>query len=462
MIFCPNCFTANSMKSGVCQGKSPADVYCTVCGFREYKKREERALPIGAVLRSRYIIGRILGTGGFGITYLAYDNCDRNRYAIKEYFPAEWAMREMYTHRVIPSSHSKERLYHHGREVFSREADFLAKLTNIPHIVSVKDYFVENGTAYMVMEYLDGRTIRNYVRSNAKGGISVSKANQIIQDVGMSLQQIHKYMLLHRDIGPDNLILLKDQTVYLIDFGATRMYGLNSPHSMSVLVKEGFAPIEQYSRSGKQGPWTDIYALAATYYFLTTGVKPPSAPDRITGKDVVPLHAKNPTVPDNISKAIEHAMAVDWKNRPQSVDRFLEEMGLSDSVSGFQEIEDDDKTLLLEKKIYSTNNKNIPSLLMQTGLQRNRYFFTSNRYLYIGRVKEKNHIVLEDQQVSGVHCFIQYDAENENFLITNYSANRTYTSQGILDKGKAVYLKKGEWFYIQTDRERYIFYLEVE
>lgn len=450
------------MKSGVCQGKSPADVYCTVCGFREYKKREERALPIGAVLRSRYIIGRILGTGGFGITYLAYDNCDRNRYAIKEYFPAEWAMREMYTHRVIPSSHSKERLYHHGREVFSREADFLAKLTNIPHIVSVKDYFVENGTAYMVMEYLDGRTIRNYVRSNAKGGISVSKANQIIQDVGMSLQQIHKYMLLHRDIGPDNLILLKDQTVYLIDFGATRMYGLNSPHSMSVLVKEGFAPIEQYSRSGKQGPWTDIYALAATYYFLTTGVKPPSAPDRITGKDVVPLHAKNPTVPDNISKAIEHAMAVDWKNRPQSVDRFLEEMGLSDSVSGFQEIEDDDKTLLLEKKIYSTNNKNIPSLLMQTGLQRNRYFFTSNRYLYIGRVKEKNHIVLEDQQVSGVHCFIQYDAENENFLITNYSANRTYTSQGILDKGKAVYLKKGEWFYIQTDRERYIFYLEVE
>ena len=353
MMFCPNCFAANSMKSETNQGKSHSIVQCSICGYQDNGKREERALPLGTRLCSCYIIGRVLGIGGFGITYLAYDVYSGIRYAIKEYFPAEWAMREMSSYRIIPTSHSTEKLYYHGREVFAHEAEYLRKLCHIPHIVSVRGYFTENETAYMVMDFLDGNTLRNYVRNNGQNGIPIPMANQIIRDVGMSLQQIHQSMLLHRDIGPDNLILMNDQTVYLIDFGATRMYGLNSPHSMSVLVKEGFAPIEQYSRSGKQGPWTDIYALAATYYFLTTTVKPPSAPDRITGIKMLPLQKMNPNVPKDISKAIAHAMAKNWKHRPQTVSEFLDEMGLSDDKKTSFGQDDYDKTIFLDDKVCS-------------------------------------------------------------------------------------------------------------
>ncbi|MDE6851572.1 MAG: serine/threonine protein kinase, partial [Lachnospiraceae bacterium] len=382
MLFCPNCFAANSMKSETNQGESHINVQCSVCGFQDSGKREERALPVGIRLRSCYIIGRVLGIGGFGITYLAYDVNSGIRYAIKEYFPAEWAIREMSSYRIIPTSHSTEQLYHHGRDVFAHEAEYLRKLSHIPHIVSVRGYFTENETAYMVMDFLDGKTLRNYVRINGQNGIPFPLANQIIRDVGMSLQQIHQSMLLHRDIGPDNLILMNNQTVYLIDFGATRMYGLNSPHSMSVLVKEGFAPIEQYSRSGKQGPWTDIYALAATYYFLTTGVKPPSAPDRITGMKMVSLQERNPNVSKEVSKAIAHAMEEDWKHRPQTVGEFLNEMGLSNDKKISMGQSGYDKTIFLNDKFFWTNTQKIPSLLMQTGLQRNRYLLINNRYLY--------------------------------------------------------------------------------
>lgn len=290
-------------------------------------------------------------------------------------------------------------------------------------------------------------------------------AGRIIKEAGAALHQVHAQMLLHRDVGPDNIMITNDGNIRLIDFGATRMYALNSPKSMSVLVKPGFAPIEQYSRAGNQGPWTDVYALAATYYYLVAGEKPPEAPDRIAGSLVKPLKSIDASFPQNISDAIEHALEENWRKRPQSVRDFLSEMGLiqnrnnmARTIWGWQGTSvDAGKRISSEKQV-----RKKPCVLLQMGNRRTRYYFMSNDTLSIGRTPNQSNIVLNDNQVSGIHCKLWYDAGGNRFMIENYSSNRTYTSQGLLEKGQGTYLVKGEWIYIQTMRERYIFYLEVE
>jgi serine/threonine protein kinase len=422
------------------------------------KKRNARALPVEKLLHNRYIVGRVLGIGGFGITYVVYDIEKKERMAMKEYFPTEWAMRMSGDCSIVPNSQSKEALYHHGQEVFMNEARVLSRLRDIPNVVNVKDFFVENGTAYMVMELLDGYTLGGYLKVRGIKNLPYENANNITRQVGNALVQVHEHMLLHRDVGPDNIMLTRSGDICLIDFGATRMYALNSPTSMSVLVKPGFAPIEQYSRAGNQGPWTDVYALAATYYYLVTGKKPPEAPDRIAGVKVTPLTQLVPGLPQNISDAVNHALAEDWRQRPHNVQVFLTEMGLVDRQNNGRmwqpEGGDSEEQDVPGKK---------PCVLMQVGNQRRRYYFMQDNTLVVGRTeKQCNIVIAQDNQVSGQHFKLWYDWRRERFTVENYSANRTYTSQGVLEKNQGTYLMKGEWLYIQTVKERYIFYLEVE
>ncbi|MCI8509536.1 MAG: protein kinase [Lachnospiraceae bacterium] len=455
MKSCPNCFTTKNFQQNV----------CVVCGFKNVAARETRALPLEKVLNQRYVVGRVLGIGGFGITYVAYDMQKKERVAIKEYFPAEWATRLATNSKVIPSSRTNGNFYQHGRKVFINEARVLSRLKDVPNVANVYALFEENGTAYMVMELLEGYTLNEYIQTTDKRCISYKEANQIVQSVGMALQQIHGYQLLHRDISPDNIIITKDKQVHLIDFGATRMYALNSPQSMSVLVKSGFAPIEQYSRAGNQGPWTDIYALAATYYYLVTGKKPPDAPDRIMGVPMIPLRNLIPDIPDCISDAVEHAMEENWRTRPQSVRDFIMEMGMSKKQQ--------DLPPTIWHWITSSGNETETSgkklekacVLMQVGNKRQRYYFAQKGTLDIGKkvgTELRCVQISGDNQVSRLHCRIWYDSKSGRFAVLNYSGNRTFTSQGILEKNQTAYLMKGEWIYIQTKQERYIFYLEVE
>ena len=317
----------------------------------------------------------------------------------------------------------------------------------------------------MVMELLDGYTLTGYIKANNLQSMAYPMANKIITEIGGALQQVHAKMLLHRDVGPDNIILTKDGSVHLIDFGATRMYALNSPKSMSILVKPGFAPIEQYSRAGNQGPWTDVYALAATYYFLVAGKKPPEAPDRIAGAALIPLKNLNYNIPQQINDAIAHGLEENWRKRPQNIRDFLMEMGLLKDASqvgkhvwGWQHTMDDPGKTLKPEVVYQRK----PCVLLQIGNQRTRYYFMQDHTLTIGRSSSQSNIVLKDNQVSGLHCKLWYDAVGNRFMLENYSTNRTYTSQGILEKGQGTYLVRSEWLYIQTVNERYIFYLEVE
>lgn len=397
--------------------------------------KDARALPKGIILHHRYTIGTVLGIGGFGITYVAYDSGRNIHVAVKEYFPAEWAMRMPTGNQILPNSQSKEKVYRHGQEVFLKEAKVLSRLRDIPNVVNVRDFFAENGTAYMVMELLEGDTLSGYMRRKQMPRMPYQMAGWIITEVGKALVQIHKQMLLHRDIGPDNIMLVNGgREVKLIDFGATRMYALNSEKSMSVLVKPGFAPIEQYSRTGNQGPWTDVYALAATYYFLLTGQKPPEAPERVAGTRLCPISRKVPGIPGHIDLAVSHALEENWKKRTGTVSQFLRELGMIDR----------------------------PVLLMRTGGKSTRYDFLQNDMITVGRSSEKSNIILKDAQVSSLHCKVRYHPGEQQFTVENYSSNRTYTSKGVLEKNQKIYLKEHEWFYIQTTNMRYVFYLEVK
>lgn len=452
MKICPNCFSSKGLQ----QNK------CVICGFSNTKQRDARALPVEKMLNKRYIIGRVLGIGGFGITYVAYDVDKKERIALKEYFPTEWAMRMAENQQIVPNSQGKSHLYEHGRDVFVNEANVLHQLQEVKTVVDVKDFFTENGTAYMAMELVEGYTLNRYIKYQNEKRLSYSEANKIIKTVAMALYEVHKKGLLHRDVGPDNIMITPQKEIRLIDFGATRLYGLNSPRSMSVLVKEGFAPIEQYSRGGRQGPWTDVYALAATYYYLVTGHKPVEAPERISGKETPELCTVIPSIPQNINDAITHAMEQSWRDRPQGMKEFLTEMGLISSASKLP------KTVWgWEKAMQNANGgataAKRPCILMQVGTLRQRYYFMDDNTLCIGRSNKQSNLVIEkDPQVSGLHCKLWYDARAERFVIENHSGNRTFTIQKILEKGEYTYLMRGEWFYIQTQKERYIFYLEVE
>lgn len=447
MMFCPNCF-----QSGY------DGIRCNLCGYEEKQMMEGRALAPGIWLKNRYMTGRVLGTGGFGITYLVFDSQTRQRFAIKEYFPVEWACRMPGSNQIVCNSQSKDEYYLHGKKVFADEANTLLELKNNPAVVNVVDYFQENGTSYLVMEFLDGATLSQHMRER-RAPLSVEMANRTVREIGNALSMIHKHMMLHRDISPDNIMLTNHGELKLIDFGATRVYALNTPKNMSVLVKPGFAPLEQYSSSGVQGPWTDVYALAATYYYLVSGKKPPTAPERLTGVGLPPLRSMIAGVSEKTDQAVAHALQIEWKKRPGTVRQFVREMGL-DHMTGVNKLDTQSFRTVQDREYEYGKREKFPQLLFQNGTSINRYYFQGNR-LTVGR-NPGSDIQIQDSQISGSHCEVIFDTGNNCFRVTNFSANRTYSSKGTLGKNNFVYLGPGEWFYLQTSSNRYIFYVEVQ
>ncbi|HIU67283.1 MAG TPA: leucine-rich repeat protein [Candidatus Caccomorpha excrementavium] len=232
--------------------------------------------PPGTLLRDRYLVGRALGEGGFGITYLGLDTSLERKVAIKEYFPTSFVKRESsLTLEVTCYTDVGRNYYEKGRDQFLKEARTMARLDKIPGIVRVLDYFPENNTAYIVMEYLEGITLKDLTAR--EGRIPAGEMLGLLEPVLKAMDAMHRAGVIHRDISPDNLMVLKDGTVTLMDFGCAR--DLEGGHTMTVTLKHGFAPVEQYTGHG-QGPWSDIYALCATVYYCLTGKVPPRALER--------------------------------------------------------------------------------------------------------------------------------------------------------------------------------------
>ncbi len=322
--------------SKVCYGcfKSVNDEYsaCPYCGFDFHSYNiSDRALHPGTVLNGKYIVGKTLGEGGFGITYLAWDRYMEIKIAIKEYYPSNIALRDtsMYGGNTLHvSSGSQNGDFESGLKRYVKEAAILSKFFNLPGIVSVKDFFYENGTAYIVMEYIEGISLREYLKG--KGGkVSVNEALNIIEPIIKSLTVVHKNKLLHRDISPDNIMISREGKVKLIDFGAARYFVDDSDRSLTVVLKHGYAPIEQYSRKGEQGEWTDVYALCAVLYRMISGVVPDEAVERVHHDTLVPLRKIKKEIPKHIAAAIEKGLCIQAEDRLQDMQELYEELYLT-------------------------------------------------------------------------------------------------------------------------------------
>lgn len=282
-----------------------------------------RCLKPGVILKERYKIEEVIGAGGFGITYRAWDPLLQSYVAIKEYYPSGIATRSADSSKVCVPVGQEQREYHRGRIRFLKEAQDVARFQSEPNIVSIYDYLEENDTAYMVMEYLHGCTLKQYIREHG-GRLDTDHILHICLSVLGALAVVHKAGMIHRDISPENIFICEDLTVKLIDFGAAKQVYLDGEQTMSVVLKPGYAPPEQYAKKDKQGPWTDIYALGATLYFAATGEKPEESFGRVLEDTIKPVCEVNPEIPRAMSQVIMRAMSVKIEDRYQTVEAMRE------------------------------------------------------------------------------------------------------------------------------------------
>ena len=291
---------------------------CPVCGSMKKIRTMPEVLPCGTILHGRYVLGKTLGKGGFSITYTAYDSRTDSVVAVKEFFPSDIAKRNADGIIVTARTNKEEAVYKQGMKHFYEEAQILSSLRH-PNIVNIYNLYSENGTVYYTMEYLRGSDLRQFV--NSKGGkIKEEDLIPIIACVAEALQTVHENRLLHRDIAPDNIFLSEDGTVKLIDFGAAKDIGISGNKSFSIILKQGFAPMEQYQRRGNQGPWTDIYALGSTMYYCLNGKMPPFAAERINDP-VLKIECS-----DNMALLISDAMALKPEDRIRSIKEFKQRL----------------------------------------------------------------------------------------------------------------------------------------
>ena len=289
---------------------------CPHCGYEGRDDSQLTAyLKENTLLCDRFMVGRVLGQGGFGITYLGFDTFLSQKIAIKEYYPSDLAQRIPGEATVSAyTSGNSTNDYEHGKARFIEEARTLAKFSDHPGIVGIRDCIEANGTAYIIMQYLEGVTLKEYLKQNG-GRLDPNLAVSILMPVMDALRAVHKVGIIHRDISPDNIFITKSSQVKLLDFGAARQ-SMGGQKSLSVMLKPGYAPEEQYRTGGNQGPWTDVYALSATLYKMITGNVPPDSLERLLDDTlVIPEN-----LPENIKAALRKGLAVRAAERFDSVD----------------------------------------------------------------------------------------------------------------------------------------------
>lgn len=301
---------------------------CMYCGEIQKKTPKEIFhLYPHTILKDRYIIGKVLGFGGFGITYKAWDLKLNAIVAIKEFFPAGLANRVPRTSEVIRYPGEKGERFEAGKRKFLREARSTAKFSENINIVKVFDFFEANHTAYFVMEFLDGITLKDYLIKNG-GKLSVEESVSIILQVADGLIDIHKAGIIHRDISPDNIFLTKNNRVKIIDFGAARFSSTEQESTYSIELKQGFAPPEQYRSKSKQGPFTDVYATGAVLYKMLTGEIPEESVDRQIEDELKRPSELVENLPQYLDKAIMKALSLQSELRFQNMQQF------KDAVTG--------------------------------------------------------------------------------------------------------------------------------
>ncbi len=316
---CYNCFRDKNTEGS-----------CLFCGFDVAENREQYPMSLqpGTILNGKYIVGRVLGQGGFGVTYVAQEYDSKRLVAIKEFFPREMVTRYK-GNDIVAFTGGQVETYAFGKGKFLEEARTIAQCKGVPGVVDVYSYFEENGTAYFAMEYVEGGNL--YSRVKEKGVMGMMEAKQYLLPVMKALSEIHAKGIIHRDISPDNIMLRVDGSSVLVDFGAARHSTGEKSMSLDLIIRHGFAPIEQYQRHGKQGPFTDIYAMAATLYYLITGKVLPDSVERVAVDEAVWPSTLGVGINSREEQALMRALSVKPDSRYQNMDSFIEDLGWEES-----------------------------------------------------------------------------------------------------------------------------------
>ena len=301
------------------------ETFCLECG-RPYGRVETEpfALKPGTILDGKYLVGEMLGQGGFGITYIGFDLLLEQKVAIKEYYPMSTGMvsRENSTTVVWSSAVMQKSGMEKGFDSFLKEARKMAKLGGIPGVVGVKSVFIQNETAYIVMDFIEGETLLKKLQR--EGPMDYGTCVSLMTPIMQALSEVHKHGIIHRDISPDNIMVQNDGRLILLDLGAAKDLDIQGKdgnmQSSQMVAKQGFSPVEQYGRDGKIGSWTDVYAMAATIYYCCTGVLPPSATDRMI-EDTLTCR---PRLTKEQFDVLAFCMSVLPQKRPQNMDALLQ------------------------------------------------------------------------------------------------------------------------------------------
>ena len=352
----------------------------------------------GTRLIGRYTIEGVLGQGGFGITYLGMDELHKKKVAIKEFFPQGIVTRNIeYEDTVTVTLVGEKENYDKGKERFLKEAQTMAMFSKDKGIVKALDFFEINNTAYIVMEYLEGVTLKQYLRENER--IDAEDLVELLVPLIEALDEIHSQGLIHRDISPDNIMVLPDGRIKLMDFGAARDYTEFGEKSLSIVLKPGYAPPEQYQTHGVQGPWTDIYALCATMYKCITGENPPDAIDRLVDDHLKKISAFGITVSPQIEEAIIKGMSVAAKDRYQNVGDFCEDLYGGYEERSVPEAEESQSQVETETAEQSVEDK---ADMLKEGIPQSKYSTTEsvleNEDLISKELSEKAGLTSEENE----------------------------------------------------------------
>ncbi|HUP92570.1 MAG TPA: bifunctional serine/threonine-protein kinase/formylglycine-generating enzyme family protein [Solimonas sp.] len=314
-----------------CYGEKKGVAVCPFCGYDESEPRSPLFLPHGGIIGGQYRVGRVLGRpGGFGITYIGWEIHLQQRVAIKEYLPREQAGRQPPALEVkvhVPADHDA---FEAGKEQFLREARIVARFDH-PNVVRVRNFFKDNGTAYLVMDYYEGVSLGDYLVS-VSPQLDAQSAVALLRPIIDALQFVHERGIVHRDVKPQNIYLASIGKPILLDFGAARQGAGVRPNSLSVVLTEGYAPLEQYQRRAPQGPHTDVYSVAATLYRMITGHAPPISLDRLGQDEGFGMDYAN--VPATLRPILERALAVRPQERYASAAQFRDDLDAWAAAAG--------------------------------------------------------------------------------------------------------------------------------
>lgn len=418
------------------------------------QNRSVYALPFKSVLHGQYEIGRVIGCGGFGITYLAWDRKQNRRVAVKELYPCKDVIREKDRCTILVRQ-GQEDYFEHVSRRFLEEAQLLFQFQKYADILQVYHLFSENRTVYYVMEYLEGADLKSYLMRN--GRMDWDIMSDYMKPVLRSLIILHEQDLIHRDISPDNILILDGRRAKLIDFGSVRCY--SGSDGLTAFLKHNFAPIEQYRENGKQGPWTDIYSLSVTMYYTLSGVLPPRAPDRCMSEDgTVPVRELSPGIPEYVGEAIMKGMAVHGGDRYQDVRSFIQALYPNEQI-----------TVQVRQEYYTSGRQEQPVSRRQertNGFHAPRgmaciqgYFkgrerpVVKGQTVTIGRNPSCSiHYPPDMRGVSRTQCSLMLDDQERLCIRDDGSTYGTYMEQGRLEPEVWYAIRPGGVFWFANER----------